>query len=303
MAFRFRKSIKAGPLRINLSKSGIGYSVGTKGFRYTKKASGGYRTTTSIPGTGISFVQDSAGTKKRTSQARSYISHNSQGGNNMRKPKSSKTEFLLCLFLGWAGAHKFYIGKILLGILYLFTFGFFLIGWWGDMIILCMENLCKSKGSELSWKKKGLSYIAGFLCVLLVGGCSSDSETAPAATDPTLDVVATTEVAEETAVPVTESITEVTAEPTIEHTTEATTEPTTEPTSEPTTEPATAPTTEPTEPEPEGRNYVLNLNSWKFHYPSCSSADDIKASNRKDVVATREELINQGYVPCGRCHP
>lgn len=59
MGFRFRKSFGAGPFRINLSKSGIGYSVGGKGFRYTKKAGGGTRTTVSIPGTGISYVQDS----------------------------------------------------------------------------------------------------------------------------------------------------------------------------------------------------------------------------------------------------
>ena len=64
MGFRFRKSIKAGPFRINLSKSGIGYSVGTKGLRFTKKAGGGTRTTASIPGTGISYVKDSKkGTK------------------------------------------------------------------------------------------------------------------------------------------------------------------------------------------------------------------------------------------------
>lgn len=59
MSFRFRKSIVKGPFRINLSKSGIGYSVGNKFFRLTKKASGGTRTTASIPGIGISYVKDS----------------------------------------------------------------------------------------------------------------------------------------------------------------------------------------------------------------------------------------------------
>ena len=58
MGWGFRKSKKIGPLRINFSKSGIGYSVGTKGFRVTKKAGGGYRTTSSIPGTGISYVKN-----------------------------------------------------------------------------------------------------------------------------------------------------------------------------------------------------------------------------------------------------
>ena len=66
MGFRFRKSFGAGPFRINLSKSGIGYSVGGKGFRYTKKADGGTRTTASIPGTGISYVKDSKKDTKKT---------------------------------------------------------------------------------------------------------------------------------------------------------------------------------------------------------------------------------------------
>lgn len=38
MGFNFRKSIKIGPARVNISKSGVGYSVGAKGFRYTKRA-------------------------------------------------------------------------------------------------------------------------------------------------------------------------------------------------------------------------------------------------------------------------
>lgn len=36
MGFNFRKSIKMGPARINLSKSGVGYSIGAGGLRYTK---------------------------------------------------------------------------------------------------------------------------------------------------------------------------------------------------------------------------------------------------------------------------
>lgn len=60
MVFRYRKSKNFGPFRINLSKSGVGWSVGGKGFRYTKKANGGNRTTTSIPGSGISWVKESS---------------------------------------------------------------------------------------------------------------------------------------------------------------------------------------------------------------------------------------------------
>lgn len=58
MGIRYRKSFKLGPLRINLSKSGVGYSVGNKFYRVTKKANGGMRTTTTLPGTGISDVKE-----------------------------------------------------------------------------------------------------------------------------------------------------------------------------------------------------------------------------------------------------
>ena len=68
MGFRFRKSINlGGGFKINLSKHGVGYSWGTKGFRYTRKSTGGSRTTASIYGTGLSWVSETGGKKRRTS--------------------------------------------------------------------------------------------------------------------------------------------------------------------------------------------------------------------------------------------
>ena len=59
LGFRYRKSINlGGGCRINLSKSGIGYSWGTKGYRVTRTAKATTRRTTSIPGTGISWVKE-----------------------------------------------------------------------------------------------------------------------------------------------------------------------------------------------------------------------------------------------------
>ena len=58
MGLRFRKSINLGPLRINLSKSGVGFSVGVKGFRVGISAKGKKTATVSLPGTGLSYVQD-----------------------------------------------------------------------------------------------------------------------------------------------------------------------------------------------------------------------------------------------------
>lgn len=58
MGLRFRKSINIGPLRINFSKSGIGFSLGVKGFRVSRSAKGKNTATVSLPGTGLSYVQD-----------------------------------------------------------------------------------------------------------------------------------------------------------------------------------------------------------------------------------------------------
>lgn len=49
--------------------------------------------------------------------------------------------------------------------------------------------------------------------------------------------------------------------------------------------------------------YVLNTNTKKFHYPSCSSVDQMKDKNKKEVTCSRDEVIGMGYEPCKRCDP
>jgi hypothetical protein len=56
MRWSFRRAVNLGPLRINLSKSGIGYSVGGHGFRTGMRSSGRRYSRVSIPGTGISYT-------------------------------------------------------------------------------------------------------------------------------------------------------------------------------------------------------------------------------------------------------
>lgn len=67
---------------------------------------------------------------------------------------------------------------------------------------------------------------------------------------------------------------------------------------------------EPVQEEPEeqtpvssGTTYILNTNTKKFHYPSCSSVDQMSDKNRQEFTGTRDEIIAMGYDPCGRCHP
>lgn len=51
-----------------------------------------------------------------------------------------------------------------------------------------------------------------------------------------------------------------------------------------------------------GTTYVLNTNSKKIHYASCSSVDDMKESN-KAFTNDYDQAIADGYTPCGRCKP
>ena len=61
MGFYYRKSVNLGPFRVNLSKSGLGYSVGGRGFRVGTTPRGRKYTSFSIPGTGIGYRKSGAG--------------------------------------------------------------------------------------------------------------------------------------------------------------------------------------------------------------------------------------------------
>ena len=55
MGFYYRKSVKVGPFRINLSNSGVGYSVGGRGFRTGVSSRGRRYSSFSLPGTGVGY--------------------------------------------------------------------------------------------------------------------------------------------------------------------------------------------------------------------------------------------------------
>jgi hypothetical protein len=54
---------------------------------------------------------------------------------------------------------------------------------------------------------------------------------------------------------------------------------------------------------PSTNKYVLNTNTKKFHYSSCSSVKTIKNQHRKDYTGSRANVIAMGYTPCKRCNP
>ena len=73
-----------------------------------------------------------------TNTATAVATAKAQGGA-AGNAKNKWVAFMLCLFLGYVGAHKFYEGKAGKGILYLFTCGLFGIGWMIDTIALLFK--------------------------------------------------------------------------------------------------------------------------------------------------------------------
>jgi hypothetical protein len=55
MGWHFRRGLNFGPFRLNLSRGGVGWSVGRRGARLGVNARGNRTVHTSIPGTGVGY--------------------------------------------------------------------------------------------------------------------------------------------------------------------------------------------------------------------------------------------------------
>lgn len=64
-------------------------------------------------------------------------------------PKSKVTAALLCFFLGELGVHRFYVGKIGTGILWLLTCGWCGIGVLIDFIMILCGSFKDSNGAVI----------------------------------------------------------------------------------------------------------------------------------------------------------
>lgn len=75
------------------------------------------------------------------------------GPDYSRSEKSTLTCLLLCLLFGIFGIHRFYVGKIGTGLLYLFTFGFIsVIGTGIDLILIACGVFKDGNGKTLKWQ-------------------------------------------------------------------------------------------------------------------------------------------------------
>lgn len=185
------------------------------------------------------------------------------------------------------------------------TFSGFLCFAVAAFIFIPVNRLFEKLDSELDpkYRKRATAITAGIflVCGLLAfttAGSHTSSSQEPDSTATTTTTAVTTTTTTETTTTTTKATTTTTTT-----TTEATTT-AAETTTAATEPPAPAQEETPAE-QPAGntRNYVINTNTGKFHYPSCSSAKRISDANRSEYTGTRDDLIAQGYAPCEKCNP
>lgn len=71
MGLQFRKRIKiCKGVNLNISKTGVGVSVGTKGARYSMHSSGRRTATVGLPGTGLYYTKNLSNSKKKDTSAK-----------------------------------------------------------------------------------------------------------------------------------------------------------------------------------------------------------------------------------------
>lgn len=154
------------------------------------------------------------------------------------------------------------------------------------------------------------------LCLLFLCGCSAASPT------PTHRGTLPSPKPSHTLAPTPAPTPKPTPEPTLEPTPEPTPELTPEPTPAPTDKPAQLPSTAPSgggnngggggdgsnfqtwdnpDQQQTSQAWVLNTNTMKIHYPSCSSVSRIAPQNYATSNASLDELLSRGYSRCGRC--
>ncbi|MBR1867881.1 MAG: TM2 domain-containing protein [Clostridia bacterium] len=67
----------------------------------------------------------------------------------MESQKSRLVAFLLCFFFGGLGVHRFYVGKIGTGIIWLLTGGIFGVGTLIDFILIIVGSFKDKEGKEI----------------------------------------------------------------------------------------------------------------------------------------------------------
>jgi len=70
-------------------------------------------------------------------------------------PRNYTTVLLLTIILGFWGVHRFVVGKVGTGIVYVFTYGLFFIGWFVDIISVATGSFTDKQGRRITRQRMG----------------------------------------------------------------------------------------------------------------------------------------------------
>ncbi len=154
-SLRFFRRVRIAPgLTLNLTKHGASLSAGVRGAHVTVGRTG-IRRTVGIPGTGV-FYTSHTGLHTGVHTAR----HLTEAARSPPAARSSKNLFialLLCGLLGLLGAHRFYTGHWLSGILMLLLtlsgYGLLItVIWWPiDFLIILFGQFHDGHDARIAW--------------------------------------------------------------------------------------------------------------------------------------------------------
>lgn len=297
MGIRFRKSFKVAPgVNLNVSKKSVGVSVGNKYGHYSVNSSGRKTKTTSIPGTGISFVETSSvgGSSKKSKKYgsglnSSFVSDSpsaGEGGNDKNNSGGNNNHTNFFRVLAWICFAFFAISAFS----YL-TSGAII----SSFFFVIAAIICCPKLWDKIISKKKIKSMYRIISVIILFFLGASFYTPPE--NNVLDSSVTTARVMESSTSTTDSTTD---EPASEVTTvEITT------TEAPTTEAPTTsvpvvadvPTTQAAIQSDSGSVWIASTgNGKKYHSdPDCSNMTNPISISVDDAQA-------QGYAPCKKCH-
>ncbi|MDE5553548.1 MAG: TM2 domain-containing protein [Malacoplasma sp.] len=86
--------------------------------------------------------------KENIDKAQAYVASNQTNNPNVSH-HNGMVVLLLALFLGYLGIHRFYVGKMGTGVLYLLTGGCFFVGWLIDIIKIVTGNFTDKENAKI----------------------------------------------------------------------------------------------------------------------------------------------------------
>jgi len=116
---------------------------------------------------GLKAVEEVGNTASSGAQRRARAGMDAASAAGYR-PKDWMTAMVLCVLLGWLGAHRFYSGHTLIGFVQLFTGGGFFLWWLIDLGLIVSGQYRDSKGVLLGNRNPAMGSGCAWALVVLI---------------------------------------------------------------------------------------------------------------------------------------